>query len=68
MIPLPRCLIQPADLDRPIPTLSERQYVVQKAKRTPAEEKRYREAFWYREQLLLALNATWVEVSTVTVV
>jgi hypothetical protein len=50
-------------LDKPIPSLTERQYVVDKNKRSAHQVKAERELFWYREGLLKRVTATWVEVS-----
>lgn len=51
------------ELDRPIPVLAERQFVVAKVKRTKEEERAERELFWYREELLSRLDLSWNEVS-----
>lgn len=49
----------------PIPSLTDRQYVVDKNKRSAHQVKAEREVFWYREELLKRVTATWVEVSGV---
>lgn len=51
----------------PIPSLNPRnarQFVVSSTKSTPDAERALREAFWYREELLSQLHATWKEEST----
>ncbi|GAA5989707.1 hypothetical protein JCM5350_007364 [Sporobolomyces pararoseus] len=52
------------ELDRPIPVLAERQFVVAKVKRTKEEERAERELFWYREELLSRLDLSWNEVGS----
>jgi hypothetical protein len=52
-----------AELQKPIPALSERQYVVDKTKKTLEQVHAEREVFWFRERLLSILSATWIEVS-----
>jgi len=49
-------------LSRPIPSLSDRQYVVEKTKRSASQLQAEREHFWYREELLKMLTAIWMEV------
>lgn len=66
MIPLPRMSIPLEELQKPIPALSERQYVVDKTKKTLEQVHAEREVFWFRERLLNTLSATWIEVSSRT--
>ncbi|GAA6060047.1 hypothetical protein JCM10212_001044 [Sporobolomyces blumeae] len=47
---------------RPIPALSERQFVVAKVPKTKEEERLERELFWYREELLQRISMTWREI------
>nr|XP_019045803.1 hypothetical protein I302_06194 [Kwoniella bestiolae CBS 10118]OCF24733.1 hypothetical protein I302_06194 [Kwoniella bestiolae CBS 10118] len=61
ILPLPRRTIAQALLSRPIPSLSERQYIVDKEKKSVSKIKKERELFWYREELLKMVKATWVE-------
>lgn len=60
---LDRLSLSHDELDRPIPTLSERQFVVAKVKRTKEEERLERELFWYREELFSRIELSWNEVS-----
>ena len=46
----------------PLPTLSDRQFVVSKEQLTQEEERLQRELFWYREELFKIVDATWTEV------
>lgn len=62
LLRLERITISAEDLARPIPSLSERQFVVAKAERSAEDERRTRELFWYREELLRHVTATWNEV------
>lgn len=66
ILPVPRLSLDHETSSKPIPTLSERQYVVDKEKKTPEQVARERQLFWYREELLNSLEATWVEVSRYT--
>lgn len=50
---------------RPIPTLSDRQFVVSKSSLSDAEDKAQRELFWYREELLDIIRGRWKEVNFV---
>ncbi|EIW73613.1 hypothetical protein TREMEDRAFT_26647, partial [Tremella mesenterica DSM 1558] len=61
ILPIPRIRLLVKDISRPIPILTERQYVVDKRQISQAETKRKKEMFWYREQLLNLLFAKWVE-------
>ncbi|KAI9838455.1 MAG: hypothetical protein M1837_002477 [Sclerophora amabilis] len=60
ILPLPRIFLR--NPHAPIPTLNpanERQYVVSTSKTSPEAEKAGREAFWLREEILKAVDATW---------
>ncbi|WVQ81064.1 hypothetical protein IAT38_003171 [Cryptococcus sp. DSM 104549] len=61
IVPLPRRSLSHEHLSRPIPALSERQYVVDKEKKSLGRVAAEREVFWYREELLGMLTATWSE-------
>ncbi|KAG9008552.1 hypothetical protein FRB93_006471 [Tulasnella sp. JGI-2019a] len=61
IIPLRRLTLSSEITSQPIPTLSERQFVVSKSKMSPSQEQTQREMFWYREHLLKCVKATWVE-------
>ncbi|WVR06234.1 hypothetical protein IAU60_003264 [Kwoniella sp. DSM 27419] len=61
ILPLSRLVIPQEVLSRPIPTLSERQYVVDKTKKSASTVQKERELFWYREKLLESISLAWVE-------
>ncbi|WWD18356.1 hypothetical protein CI109_102806 [Kwoniella shandongensis] len=61
VLPIPRRVLSHDLLDRPVPSLSERQYIVDKEKKSLAQIISEREHFWYREELLSMIHATWVE-------
>jgi hypothetical protein len=63
ILPIPRILIPPSDLLSPIPSLTDRQYVVDKSRKSASQLSAERELFWYRNALLDMLRASWVEVS-----
>ncbi|KAG9318507.1 TRAPP II complex [Chiua virens] len=48
-------------ISRPIPTLSDRQFVVSKSSLSDAEDRVQRELFWYREELLGIIHGRWKE-------
>ena len=62
MLPVKRFSVPIQKASSPIPTLTGRQFVV--SKMGDAHEKATRELFWYREELLERLKATWKEVSS----
>ena len=65
MLLLPRITI--ADPYAPIPSLNpanKRQYVVSASKVSPGVERATREAFWYREEVLKYVRASWEEDTT----
>lgn len=62
VIPLKKFLLGNEHISRPIPTLSDRQFVVDKTKLSDAEQKMQRELFWYREELFKSLRCQWREV------
>ncbi|OBZ75570.1 hypothetical protein A0H81_04217 [Grifola frondosa] len=61
IIPIKKISLSKEDISQPIPTLSDRQYVVNKSKLSTAEEKAQRELFWYREELFKAVHGRWRE-------
>lgn len=65
LVQLERIVIPAEKLALPIPSLSKRQFIVAKVKRTLAEERLSRELFWYREELLNRIQASWNEVRLV---
>lgn len=61
-----RVVIPAEQLAKPIPSLSSRQFVVAKVKQSEEDERLARELFWYREELLQRIQATWNEVRRVS--
>lgn len=66
ILPIPRVHIPAEQLAQPIPSLTDRQYVVDKSRKSAEQLKVERELFWYRDILLKSLHATWIEVSPVS--
>ncbi|KAG8937942.1 hypothetical protein FRC00_008884 [Tulasnella sp. 408] len=64
ILPLKRLSLPVAVTQQPIPTLSNRQFVVSKEKLSVTEEQVQRELFWYREHLFKSLKAHWREPSS----
>jgi hypothetical protein len=62
ILPVKRFLLPESQTDKPIPTLSDRQFVVSKSKLTKREEKHQKELFWYREELFKRVKGRWREV------
>lgn len=63
LLPIKRFFVPVSKASSSIPTLTGRQFIV--SKMDDAHEKATRELFWYREELLERLKATWKEVSTI---
>lgn len=63
LLRLDRIVLSPEQLAKSIPSLSNRQFVVAKVKQSAEEERLSRELFWYREELLQRIQASWNEVS-----
>lgn len=61
VIPIQRIYLSPEHLAKPIPSLSNRQYVVDKSRKSSNQLKAERELFWYRDALLDKLHCTWLE-------
>nr|KIR86192.1 hypothetical protein I308_03729 [Cryptococcus tetragattii IND107] len=61
IVPIPRKSIPQDILSQSIPSLSERQYVVDKEKKSASRIALERERFWYREALLDMLDLIWTE-------
>ncbi|SCZ89502.1 BZ3500_MvSof-1268-A1-R1_Chr9g10432 [Microbotryum saponariae] len=59
-----RINIPAEEAERPIPALSERQFVLSKHQVSAAEQRSTRELFWFREELLRRIRATWNEVGS----
>ncbi len=64
LVPVERIRLTREEVERPIPSLSERQFVVSKVKKSEVEERKVRELFWYRQELLKRIQANWNEVRT----
>ncbi|GAA5876487.1 hypothetical protein JCM16303_003552 [Sporobolomyces ruberrimus] len=64
LVRLDRLSLTHEEVDRPIPVLAERQFVVAKVKRSKEEEREERELFWYREDLLSLVELSWNEVGS----
>lgn len=62
-MPLPRFSLSAEDIARPVPSLTERQYIVDKSGRSTQQVAAEKELFWYREKLLGMLSLTWSDVS-----
>ena len=66
-LPIPRVFLPSSKANSPIPILSnvnKRQFVVSATKTSPHSERRARQSFWYREEILKYVSATWKEEST----
>ena len=61
VIPIPRIYLSPTQLAAPIPSLSNRQYVVDKSRKTALQLSKEKELFWYRNALLDMIHASWIE-------
>ncbi|KAI0636866.1 TRAPP II complex [Trametes polyzona] len=61
VLPVRKISLSEEHVSRPIPMLSDRQYVVTASKLTPAEERAQRELFWYREELFKVVRGRWRE-------
>ena len=55
-------LLPPAKTSAQIPSLAERQFIVSRSTASKTEEALSRTLFWYREQLLGLIEASWKEV------
>ena len=62
MLPIRKIRLSEEQISRPIPTLSDRQFVVAKSNLSSVEQRTQRELFWYRETLLENVHASWKEV------
>jgi trafficking protein particle complex subunit 9 len=63
VIPVKKFLLPEDVISKPIPTLSERQFVLTKSNLTSEEERTQRVLFWYREELFKSIRGQWREVS-----
>lgn len=64
VIPIKKILLSEEALAKPIPTLSDRQFVVTQSSLSQTEQHTQRELFWYREELFKIISGRWREVST----
>lgn len=62
LLPVHKINLTEEHIARPIPTLSDRQFVVDKSGLSSAEERTRRELFWYREELINSVHGRWREV------
>ncbi|KAJ7285808.1 TRAPP II complex [Mycena rebaudengoi] len=61
VLPIKKFILSEAHISQPIPTLSDRQFIVTKSKLSQKDEKAQRELFWYREELFKCLHGRWRE-------
>ncbi|KAF9052654.1 TRAPP II complex [Panaeolus papilionaceus] len=61
VIPIQKMLLDADTLLKPIPTLSDRQFVVTQSSLSHPEQKLQRELFWYREELFKFVQCDWHE-------
>ncbi|KAH9856984.1 TRAPP II complex [Lenzites betulinus] len=61
VLPVKKISLSEEHVSRPIPMLSDRQYVVTSSNLTAAEERAQRELFWYREELFKVVHGRWRE-------
>ncbi|GAA5873361.1 hypothetical protein JCM3774_000758, partial [Rhodotorula dairenensis] len=64
LVRLDRLSLSAEPVSRPIPSLSRRQFIAAKVKRTADEERLERELFWYRHELLRRIKLVWNEVGS----
>lgn len=62
LLRLARLHLSPEQLAKPIPSLTQRQFIVSKKNESASDERMKREMFWYREELLKRISASWNEV------
>ena len=62
VLPIRKMILTQEEISKPIPTLSDRQFVVTKSDLTDAEQRLQRELFWYREELFKSVQGHWQEV------
>ncbi|KAJ7097903.1 TRAPP II complex [Mycena belliarum] len=61
VMPIQKFILSEDHISQPIPTLSDRQFVVTKSKLSKTQERAQRELFWYREELFKTLRGRWRE-------
>lgn len=62
VIPIKKILLSEEALTVPIPTLSDRQFVVAHSSLSQSDQRTQRELFWYREELFKSVIGRWHEV------
>lgn len=62
VIPIKKILLSEEALARPIPTLSDRQFVLTQSSLSQVDQRTQRELFWYREELFKVVSGRWCEV------
>lgn len=62
LVPVKRVKFSSEQLERPIPNLSKRQFIVDSTS-SPDQQRLVRENFWYRDALLHMLDGTWKVVN-----
>ncbi|KIY43410.1 hypothetical protein FISHEDRAFT_53353 [Fistulina hepatica ATCC 64428] len=65
ILPIKRFLLSEEQVSLPIPTLSDRQFVVNKSALSDEQERVQRELFWYREELFKCVHGHWQETGGV---
>ncbi|CAO1630540.1 unnamed protein product [Parajaminaea phylloscopi] len=63
-LPLDKIDLPAVQTDKPIPSLSSRQFILSRVKLTPSEERLAKQRFWYRNELLRRLRAHWTDERT----
>ncbi|KAI8998543.1 TRAPP II complex [Trametes punicea] len=61
VLPIKKISLPEEHASRPIPMLSDRQFVVAASQLSPSEERAQRELFWYREELFKVVHGRWRE-------
>ncbi|TFK54866.1 hypothetical protein OE88DRAFT_1653405 [Heliocybe sulcata] len=61
LIPLKKFSLSREQTSQPIPTLSDRQFVIDKSRLSNEEQTMQRELFWYREEVLKVIRGRWRE-------
>lgn len=61
LLPMKKFSLSDEDVQQPIPTLSDRQFVVSKSGLSADQERLQRELFWYREALFRYVQGRWKE-------
>ncbi|KAF6765224.1 TRAPP II complex [Ephemerocybe angulata] len=61
ILPIRKIILSEDLINKPIPTLSDRQFVVDKSDLSATDRKVQQELFWYREELLKSIRGHWQE-------